>query len=57
VSSNIEYSIDKQLSSLETFYISPIQLGQLCEKFPALQKLWNEFKLIYELCRSKDDTK
>ena len=33
----------------------PYWYGRMCEKFPALQKKWDEFKMIYELCRSQDD--
>ena len=47
--------IEKQASWLETYRIDPIRLGRMCEQFPTLQKSWNDFKLVYELCRSQDD--
>ena len=50
-----DYDIDKQATWLETFKVDPIRLGRMCEKFPALQKSWDEFKIVYELCRSQDD--
>jgi hypothetical protein len=30
-------------------------LGRMCDQYPGLQKSWNEFKIVYELCRSQDD--
>jgi hypothetical protein len=50
-----DHSIDKQASWLEIYRLDPIRLGRMCEKYPALQKSWNEFKLVYELCRSQDE--
>jgi hypothetical protein len=47
--------IEKQASWLEAYRIDPIRLGRMCEQFPSLQKSWNDFKLVYELCRSQDD--
>jgi hypothetical protein len=50
-----DHSIDKQAGWMEAYRMDPIRLGRMCEKYPALQKSWNEFKLVYELCRSQDD--
>jgi hypothetical protein len=47
--------LDQQTKWLTEYKMDPIRLGRMCEKFPALQKSWNEFKLVYELCRSQDD--
>jgi hypothetical protein len=47
--------VEKQADWLVTYKIDPIRLGRMCEKFPALQKSWSDFKMIYELCRSQDD--
>jgi hypothetical protein len=47
--------VEKQADWLVTYRIDPIQMGRMCEEYPALQKSWNEFKLVYELCRSQDD--
>lgn len=52
---NEERDISKQANWLETYRINPICLGQLCEKFPALQNSWNAFKLIYDLCKNNDE--
>ena len=50
-----DWNIDRQTQWLETYKIDPIRLGRMCEKFPALQKSWSDFKMVYELCRSQDD--
>ncbi len=50
-----DWDIDKQAQWLENYKLDPIRLGRMCEKFPALAKSWNDFKLVYELCRSQDD--
>ena len=47
--------VEKQADWLVTYKIDPIRLGRMCEKFPALQKSWADFKMVYELCRSQDD--
>ena len=52
---DFESSIDKQHIWARKYKMDPIRLGRMCEQFPALQKSWNEFKLVYELCRSQDD--
>lgn len=46
--------LDKQHDWFNTYKVDAIQLGRLCEKFPALQKSWNEFKIVYDICRSQD---
>jgi aryl carrier-like protein len=47
--------VEKQADWLVTYKIDSIRLGRMCEKFPALQKSWSDFKMVYELCRSQDD--
>lgn len=47
--------IDEQHNWFTQYKIDPIRMGRMCEKFPALQNKWDEFKVIYELCRSQDD--
>ena len=47
--------VEKQADWLVTYKIDPIRMGRMCEKFPALQKSWSDFKMVYELCRSQDD--
>lgn len=48
--------VEKQADWLVTYKIDPIQMGRMCEKYPALQKSWDEFKLVYDLCRSHHET-
>ena len=50
-----DFSIEKQANWLETYRLDPITLGRMIEKYPSLQNSWNEFKLVYELCRSQDE--
>ena len=50
-----DYSIEKQAAWLETYKINPIQLGRMCEKYPTLLTSWEQFKTVYEMCRSQDD--
>lgn len=50
-----DWDIDKQSNYIETYKIDAIRLGRMCEKYPGLQNSWNEFKMMYELCRSQDD--
>lgn len=47
--------VDDQHDWLNQYRIDAIRMGRMCKKFPALQKSWDEFKLMYELCRSQDD--
>lgn len=47
--------IDKQTHWMNSYRIDPIKLGRMCDKFPGLQKSWEQFKITYELCRSQDD--
>ena len=48
--------VEKQADWLVTYKIDPIKMGRMCEKYPALQKSWSEFKLVYDLCRSQHET-
>lgn len=48
-------SVDAQHEWMNRYRIDAIRMGRMCEKFPALQKSWDDFKLIYEICRSQDD--
>ena len=47
--------LDKQTQWMNDYRIDPIRLGRMCNQYPGLQKSWNEFKIVYELCRSQDD--
>ena len=52
---DFDSSIDKQHKWALQYKIDAIRLGRMCEQYPGLQKSWDEFKLVYELCRSQDD--
>jgi hypothetical protein len=47
--------LDKQNQWMIDYKIDSIRLGRMCEKYPALQNSWEQFKLIYDLARSQDD--
>lgn len=47
--------LDRQTGWMTEYKIDPIRLGRMCEKFPALQTSWEQFKLMYDLARSQDD--
>ena len=46
--------IDKQHQWYLEYRVDAVQLGQMCEDFPGLQKSWEQFKMMYELCRSQN---
>ena len=47
--------LDKQHKWLQDYKIDAIRLGRMCEKYPALQNSWEQFKLMYDIARSQDD--
>ena len=47
--------LDKQHEWMTDYKIDPIRLGRMCEKYPALQHSWEQFKLMYDIARSQDD--
>ena len=47
--------LDRQHGWLTEYKIDPIRLGRMCEKYPALQTSWEQFKLMYDIARSQDD--
>lgn len=47
--------VEKQADWLVTYKIDPIKLGYMCEKYPALQTSWEQFKLMYDIARSQYD--
>lgn len=51
-----DFSIDKQTTWLNEYKLDPIKLGRMCEKFPALQIAWDQFKTTYEICKAQDET-
>jgi hypothetical protein len=50
-----DLKLDRQTVWMAEYKIDPIRLGRMCEKFPALQTSWEQFKLVYDLARSQDD--
>jgi hypothetical protein len=48
--------LDQQTKWLTEYKIDPIKLGRMCEKYPALQHSWEQFKLMYDIARSHDET-
>ena len=50
-----DLKLDRQHGWLSNYKIDPIRLGRMCEKYPALQISWEQFKLMYDIARSQDD--
>ena len=48
--------LDQQTTWLTEYKIDPITVGRMCEKFPALQIAWEQFKTTYEICKAQYDT-
>ena len=44
---------DTQHKYFLEYNIKAVELGAMCEEFPALQKAWDQFKTVYELCREE----
>jgi len=38
------------------YRVDSLTLGRLCSEYPGLQKSWDQFKIVYDLCRSTDET-
>ena len=55
VEGHVVPGIDQQHRWLDEYRIDSIRMGRMCEKFPGLQNSWNQFKIVYDLCRSQDD--
>lgn len=47
--------LDRQTHWMNEYRYDPIRLGRMCEKYPALQHSWEQFKLIYDIAKSQDD--
>lgn len=50
-----DLNLDKQNKWLTEYKLDPITVGRMCEKYPALKTSWDQFKTVYELCRSQDE--
>jgi len=48
--------IDKQHKYLNSFKLNPIEIGELCEKYPTLKNSWDQFLTILEMCKENDNT-
>ncbi len=48
--------IDEQHNWMKTYSIDPIELGQMCEEYPSLERSWKQFKIVYELCKVENET-
>jgi hypothetical protein len=48
--------IDKQHEYLTLFKLNPLEIGELCEKYPALRNSWNQFLTILEICKENDNS-
>lgn len=46
--------LDTQYKWLKDYKIDPVQVGSMCEKYPALLVAWNQFKTTYEICDSNE---
>ena len=45
-------NMDEQHAWLKEYQVDRILLGSLCETNPALRKSWDQFKMMYDLCRA-----
>lgn len=50
-----EIDIEDQHRYITEFQINPVEIGFLCEKYPAVKNSWNQFLTIVELCRENND--
>ena len=48
--------LDRQTKWIRHYQIDALKLGRMCEEFPGLQKSWEQFKIVYELCKSENET-
>jgi hypothetical protein len=48
--------IEQQHTWIKQYSVNPIELGQLCDEFPALERSWQQFKIVYELCKVENET-
>ena len=47
--------LDTQHKWATDYRVDPLALGRMCLEFPGLQKSWEQFKIVYELCKSEDE--
>jgi hypothetical protein len=46
---NVDF--DTQHKYYLEYNIKAVELGVMCNEFPALKKAWEQFKTVYELCK------
>jgi hypothetical protein len=46
---------DQQHQYYLEYNIKAVELGKMCNQYPALQKAWDQFKTVYELCKEEND--
>ena len=49
-----DIDLDKQHQYITEFKTDPIEVGRLCEKFPALKNTWQQFLTVLEMCKEDD---
>lgn len=47
--------IDAQHKLYLDYNIKAVELGLMCQTYPALQKAWDQFKTVYELCKDENN--
>ena len=47
--------IDKQHEYLLKYSVDPIEVGELCQHYPALKNSWNNFINVLEICRTENE--
>jgi hypothetical protein len=52
----MQNDLDVQHEWFLEYNIDSLTLGRLCSEYPGLQKSWDQFKIVYDLCRSTDET-
>ena len=45
-------SLEKQNKFLQEYGgHNPVEIGILCEKYPALKRAWKQYKTLYKMCK------
>ena len=47
--------LDKQYEYMVKYKTDPIEIGELCEQYPGLQKSWEQFLTTLNLCKDKHE--
>ena len=48
--------IEEQHTWMKKYSVNSIELGQLCDQYPALERSWQQFKIVYELCKVENES-